>query len=165
MIGYAWNPLVILEVAHSGHIDALGAFWIAASAYAMARQRRGLAVVAYTLAVDDQAAADRPRAALHRPGTACGTSRLAPRTLALLYLPFMTGWTIPLGAITNVVAHIRFNSPIFRPLAWVITPSGAAAFALIAGLADGGMGAVEAADGQPGGVGVADGHGASPAHR
>ena len=51
VIGYAWNPLVILEVAHSGHIDALGAFWIAACAYAMARQRRGLAVVAYTLAV------------------------------------------------------------------------------------------------------------------
>ena len=47
----------------------------------------------------------------------------------------MTGWTLPLGAITNVVAHIRFNSPIFRPLAWVITPSGAAAFALVAGLA------------------------------
>jgi len=51
VIGYAWNPLVILEVAHSGHIDALGAFWIAACAYAMARQHRGLAVVAYTLAV------------------------------------------------------------------------------------------------------------------
>ena len=63
---------------------------------------------------------------------------LGAATLALLYLPFMTGWTIPLGAITNVVAHIRFNSPIFRPLAWVITPSGAAAFALIAGLATAG---------------------------
>ena len=30
---YAWNPLVVLEVAHSGHIDALGALWITASAY------------------------------------------------------------------------------------------------------------------------------------
>jgi len=60
---------------------------------------------------------------------------LGVATLALLYFPFMIGWTIPLGAITNVVAHIRFNSPIFRPLAWVITPTGAAAFALFAGLA------------------------------
>ena len=34
VIGYAWNPLVILEVAHSGHVDALGAFWIVACAYA-----------------------------------------------------------------------------------------------------------------------------------
>jgi hypothetical protein len=56
-------------------------------------------------------------------------------TLALLYLPFMSGGTIPIGAITNVVAHIRFNSPVFRPLAWLITPSGAAAFALAGGLA------------------------------
>ena len=35
-LAYAWNPLVILEIAHSGHIDALGAFWIAASAYWLA---------------------------------------------------------------------------------------------------------------------------------
>src|SRR5512134_4033664 len=31
-LAYAWNPLVVLEVAHSGHIDALGAMWIAMAA-------------------------------------------------------------------------------------------------------------------------------------
>ena len=43
VIAYAWNPLVILEIAHSGHIDALGAMWIAASAYWLARRRTALA--------------------------------------------------------------------------------------------------------------------------
>jgi hypothetical protein len=134
VIGYAWSPLVILEVAHGGHIDALGAFWIAGSAYAMARQRRGLAVVAYTLAVTTKLL-PLVLAPLFIGRVRLRDAALGGATLALLYLPFMTGWTLPLGAITNVVAHIRFNSPIFRPLAWVITPSGAAAFALIAGLA------------------------------
>ena len=32
-LAYAWNPLVVLEVAHSGHIDALGALWITAAAF------------------------------------------------------------------------------------------------------------------------------------
>ena len=48
---YAWNPLVVLEVAHSGHIDALGALWIAAAAYWLSRRRTALATIAYVLAV------------------------------------------------------------------------------------------------------------------
>ena len=50
-LAYAWNPLVVLEVAHSGHIDALGALWITASAYWLARKRTSLSVVAFVLAV------------------------------------------------------------------------------------------------------------------
>ena len=134
VIGYAWNPLVILEVAHSGHIDALGAFWIAAAAWAMARQRRSFAVVAYTLAVTTKLL-PLVLAPLFIGRVRIRDIALGLAILVLLYLPFMTGGTVPIGAITNVVAHIRFNSPVFRPLAWLITPSGAAAFALICGLA------------------------------
>ena len=50
-LAYAWNPLVVLEVAHSGHIDALGAMWIAASALWLTRRRTALASIAFTLAV------------------------------------------------------------------------------------------------------------------
>jgi hypothetical protein len=39
------------------------------------------------------------------------------------------------GALPSVVDHIRFNSPIFRPLAWLIPPTLAAAFAVLVGLA------------------------------
>jgi hypothetical protein len=137
VIGYAWNPLVILEVAHSGHIDALGAFWIAASAWAMARRRRGFAVVAYTLAVTTKLL-PIVLAPLFIGRVRLRDIALGVTVLVLLYLPFTTGGTVPIGAITNVVAHIRFNSPVFRPLAWVITPAGAAAFALLAGLATAG---------------------------
>jgi alpha-1,6-mannosyltransferase len=134
VLGYAWNPLVILEVAHSGHIDALGAFWIAAAAYLMARQRRALAVVAYTLAVATKLL-PIVLAPLFIGRVRLRDIALGAGTLFLLYLPFMSDGTIPIGAITNVVAHIRFNSPIFRPLAWVVTPTGAAAVALLGGLA------------------------------
>ena len=50
-MAYAWNPLVVLEVAHSGHMDVLGALWIVASAYWLARRRTALASIAFVLAV------------------------------------------------------------------------------------------------------------------
>ena len=132
-LGYAWNPLVILEVAHSGHIDGLGVLWIALCAYWMARRRTSLAAVAFTLAV-----ATKLLPIVLAP---LFLGRVKPRDIAigagallLLYLPFMTAGVMPIGAVPNVVEHIRFNSPIFRPLAWAVTPTGAAVFALAAGL-------------------------------
>jgi hypothetical protein len=134
VLGYAWNPLVILEVAHSGHIDGLGVFWIALCAYWMTRRRTSLAAVAFTLAV-----ATKLLPIVLAP---LFLGRVKPRDIAigagallLLYLPFMTAGVMPIGAVPNVVEHIRFNSPIFRPLAWAVTPTGAAVFALAAGLA------------------------------
>jgi alpha-1,6-mannosyltransferase len=125
---------VILEVAHSGHIDGLGVFWIALCAYWMARRRTSLSAVAFTLAV-----ATKLLPIVLAP---LFLGRLKPRDIAigagallLLYLPFMTAGVMPIGAVPNVVEHIRFNSPIFRPLAWAVTPTGAAVFALAAGLA------------------------------
>jgi alpha-1,6-mannosyltransferase len=132
-LAYAWNPLVILEIAHSGHIDALATMWIAASAYWLARKRTALASVAFTLAV-----ATKLVPIVLAP---LFLGRVRPRDIGLgvalmaaLYLPFSTGAAVPVGAVPSVVEHIRFNSPIFRPLAWVITPAGAAAFALAVGL-------------------------------
>ena len=50
-LAYAWNPLVILEVAHSGHIDALGGLWIAVSAWMLSTGRGMRAAVAFVIAV------------------------------------------------------------------------------------------------------------------
>jgi hypothetical protein len=55
--------------------------------------------------------------------------------LFLLYLPFRSAGTLPLGAVPNVVAFIRFNGPLFKGLAWLVTPQGAAAAAVLGGLA------------------------------
>ena len=130
---YAWNPLVILEVALSSHLDALGAMCIVAAAYLLSRRRTALASVAFTLAV-----ATKLLPIVLAP---LFLGRVRPRDIALglgllgaLYLPFMFGASLPVGAVPSVVAHIRFNSPVFRPLAWVITPVGAALVALLVGL-------------------------------
>jgi len=131
---YAWNPLVILEVAHSGHIDALGALWIIVSAYCLARRRTALASLAFTLAVATKllpiVLAPLFIGRVRRRDIAFGAA-----LLGALYLPFMFGAALPVGALPSVVDHIRFNSPVFRPLAWVITPPPAAAFAVLVGLA------------------------------
>jgi hypothetical protein len=131
-LGYAWNPLVILEVAHSGHIDGLGVFWIALCAYWMARRRTALAAIAYTLAVATKLL-PIVLAPLFIGRMKLRDIAIGAGALFLLYLPFMTAGIVPIGAVPNVVEHIRFNSPIFRPLAWAVTPTAAAAFALLAG--------------------------------
>jgi len=132
-LAYAWNPLVILEVAHSGHIDALGAFWIAAAAYCLTTRRTALASMAFTMAVATKLL-PVVLAPLFIARVRTRDVALAAGLLAALYLPFTSGGTPPLGAVPNVVAHIRFNSPVFRPLSWIVTPTGAAAFALVVAL-------------------------------
>ena len=132
-LAYAWNPLTVLEIAHSGHIDALGALWITAAAYWLTRRRTALACVAFVLAVATKLLPIVLAPLLF--------GRVRPRDLilgialaALLYLPFAFGTELPLGAIPNVVANIRFNGPVFRSVAWASSPQVAAAVALTGGI-------------------------------
>jgi hypothetical protein len=130
---YAWNPLVILEIAHSGHIDALGALWIAVTAWLLSTGRRMHATIAFVLAV-----ATKLLPIVLLP---LFWKRIRVRdavagviVLGLLYLPFASAGALPLGAVPNVVDYIRFNGPLFRLFAWLINPRGAAAIAVLAGL-------------------------------
>jgi len=133
-LAYAWNPLVILEVAHSGHIDALGALWIAIAAWMLTTGRSMRATIAFVIAIASKLLPivlvpllwKRIRV---RDAAAGGA------VLFLLYLPFRSAGTLPLGAVPNVVAFIRFNGPLFKGLAALSTPQGAAAVAVLAGLA------------------------------
>jgi hypothetical protein len=133
VLAYAWHPLVVIEVAHGGHMDALGAMWIAASAYWLSRRRTGLATIACVLAV-----ATKLLPLVLAPlfiGRIRIRDGLAGATLlVLLYGSYMYGAALPLGAVPNVVEHIRFNGPLFRTLAAVATPRGAAAAAVGLGL-------------------------------
>jgi hypothetical protein len=133
-LAYAWNPLVILEVAHSGHIDALGALWIATAAWLLTTGRTMRATIAFVIAI---------------------ASKLLPIVLVpllwkririrdavagaavwvLLYLPFRSAGAMPLGAVPNVVAFIRFNGPLFKGLLAFASPQVAAGIAVLAGLA------------------------------
>jgi hypothetical protein len=131
---YAWNPLVILEVAHSGHIDALGALWIAAAAWMLSTGRGMRAMIAFVIAV---AAKLLPivLVPLFWKRVRMRDAAAALLVLAALYFPFRSAGALPLGAVPNVVAFIRFNGPLFKALAAASTPQGAAAAAVLAGLA------------------------------
>ena len=51
VLAFAWNPLLAIEVAGSGHIDILGALLLVMSAAALARRWRAIAAVALGLAI------------------------------------------------------------------------------------------------------------------
>jgi hypothetical protein len=132
-LAYAWNPLVVLEVALSGHIDALGALWIVASAFWLARRRTALASIAFVLAVATKLLPIVLAPLFWRRVRA--RDALAGAVLfVLLYLPFVYGNTLPLGAVPNVVAYIRFNGPLFKAIAKFLTPQGAALAAVALGM-------------------------------
>ncbi|HEX7018709.1 MAG TPA: hypothetical protein VF159_01755 [Gemmatimonadaceae bacterium] len=134
-LAYAWNPLVLFEVAHSGHIDALGTLWIVVSAWMLARRRPALASVAFVLAVATKLL-PIVLAPIYWGRIRVRDAAIAGAVLAALYLPFASpgAGALPLGAVPNVVDYIRFNGPVFHVLADVITPRGAAAAAVLGGL-------------------------------
>lgn len=132
-LAYAWNPLVVLEVAHSGHIDAFGTLWIAAAAYWLTRGRTTLSCIAFVLATATKLL-PIVLAPLFLGRVRKRDLLLAIGVALLLVVPFTLTGDPSLGAIPNVVANIRFNSPVFHPLAWAISPQIAAAVALLSGL-------------------------------
>jgi hypothetical protein len=134
VLAYAWHPLVVLEVSHSGHIDALGALWIVASAYWLSRRRTALATVAYVLAIATKLL-PIVLAPLFIGRIRARDAFAGAILLGLLYAMFLDGTALPVGAVPNVVAHIRFNGPLFQGLAAMVGAQGAAASAVAIGLA------------------------------
>lgn len=136
-LAYAWHPLVVLEVAHSGHIDGLAAMWIVAAAYWLTLRRTMLASIAFVLAIATKLLP------LVLVPLFIGRVRLRDAVvgaglLAALYALFISSGvdrsTLPLGAVPNVVAYIRFNAPVFSFLASLGGPQLGAATALLLGL-------------------------------
>jgi alpha-1,6-mannosyltransferase len=130
---YAWNPLVVLEISHSGHIDALGALWIVAAAFWLSRRRTLLASIAFVLAIATKLL-PVVLAPLFIGRIRKRDAFTAMLFLIALYVPFTTGGAIPLGAVPNVVDRVRFNGPIFAAVAALASPRVAAAVALLLGL-------------------------------
>ncbi len=131
-LAYAWNPLVVLEVAHSGHIDALGALWTVTAAFWLSRRKTGLATIAFVLAVATKLLPIVLAPLLWRRIT-LRDAFIGAGLFVLLYLPFASGTDVLYG-VQNVVQHIRFNGPLFRFLAAVATPEVAARIAVGLGL-------------------------------
>jgi alpha-1,6-mannosyltransferase len=133
VLAYAWNPLVILEIAHSGHLDALGALWIAASAYWLARRRTALASIAFVLAVTTKLL-PIVLVPLYWRRVRSRDALAAGALFALLYLGYTRHGSLPIGTIPAVVARIRFNGPLFQFVRGLTNPQIAAGVTVALGL-------------------------------
>jgi alpha-1,6-mannosyltransferase len=130
---YAWNPLVILEAAHSGHMDALGVLWIAVAAWMLSTGRGMRATIAFVLAVASKLL-PIVLLPLFWKRIRLRDAAVGILVLAALYYPFRSAGTLPLGAVPNVIAAIRFNGPLFMGVRLLLTPQAAAVIAVLAGL-------------------------------
>jgi alpha-1,6-mannosyltransferase len=131
-LAYAWNPLVVLESALSGHVDALCAASIAASAYFLTRRWRTLAAAAFAIAV---AAKLLPIVLLPLfwRRIRVRDAVVGAGVLAALYLPFILSAN-PLASMGFVVQGIRFNGPLFLAATAFAPSAVAAALAVSVGL-------------------------------
>lgn len=130
---YAWNPLLAIEIAGSGHIDILGALLLVVSVAALIRRWKTLAAVALGLAI---AVKFLPivLVPLYWKRVRIRDAALAVLVIALLYVPFISHGRIPIGSLDTYVQTFRFNGPVFAALAQVAPPQLAAGVAVLVGL-------------------------------
>lgn len=134
VLAFAWNPLLAVEVAGSGHVDIVGALLLAVSAAALVRRWKATATVALGLAV---AVKFLPIVLLplYWKRVRIRDAALAVAVIALLYIPFVHNGRIPIGSLGTYVQNFRFNGPVFAALVHVASPKLLAALAVLVGLA------------------------------
>ena len=130
---YAWNPLLAIEVAGSGHIDIVGALLLLVSAAALGRRWRATAAVGLGLAV---AVKLLPVVLLplYWKRVRIRDAALAAAVVGLLYVPFLNHGRIPIGSLGTYVQSFRFNGPVFATLDQVAPAKLLAGLAVLVGL-------------------------------
>ncbi len=133
VLAFAWNPLLAIEVAGSGHIDIVGALLLLVSAAALVRRWRTTAAVALGLAI---AVKFLPIVLLplYWKRVRIRDAALATAVVGLLYVPFLNHGRIPIGSLGTYVQTFRFNGPVFAILARVAPPQLLAGLAVLVGL-------------------------------
>jgi alpha-1,6-mannosyltransferase len=131
---FAWNPLLAIEVAGSGHIDIVGALLLVVSAAALVRRWRATAAVALGLAI---AVKFLPIVLLplYWKRVRVRDAVLAAAVVGFLYVPFLHHGRIPIGSLGTYVQSFRFNGPVFAALDGVASPQLLAGLAVLVGLA------------------------------
>jgi alpha-1,6-mannosyltransferase len=132
VLAYAWNPLVAMEVAGSGHIDIVGALLLLVSVAALGRRWRVIAALAFGLAV---AVKFLPIVLLplYWRRVRIRDGALAALALGLLYIPFLDHGRIPIGSLGTYVQRFRFNDPVFATIGRVAAPQLAVGLAVLVG--------------------------------
>ena len=133
VLAYAWNPLLAVEVAGSGHIDIVGALLLLLSVAALGRRWRTVAAVALGLSV---AVKLLPIVLLplYWRGVRVRDGALAAIVVGLLYVPFLNHGRIPIGSLGTFVQRFRFNDPMFATLEHVAAPQLIVGLAVLVGL-------------------------------
>ncbi len=133
VLAFAWNPLLAIEVAGSGHVDIVGALLLLVSAAALMRRWRATAAVALGLAV---AVKLLPVVLLplYWKRVRIRDAALAAAVVGLLYVPFLNHGRIPIGSLGTYVQTFRFNGPVFAALDQVAPPRLLAGLAVLVGL-------------------------------
>ena len=134
VLAFAWNPLLAIEVAGSGHIDIVGALLLVVSTAALLRRWRATAAVALGLAI---AVKFLPVVLLplYWKRVRIRDAALAAAVVALLYVPFLKHGRIPISSLGTYVQSFRFNGPVFAALDRVAPPQLLAGLAVLIGLA------------------------------
>jgi hypothetical protein len=133
VLAYAWNPLLAVEVAGSGHIDIVGALLLLVSAAALGRRWRATAAVALGLAI---AVKFLPLVLLplYWKRVRIRDAVLAAAVFGVLYLPFLYHGRIPIGSLGTYLQSWRFNGPVFAALDQMVPPRLLAGLAVLVGL-------------------------------
>ena len=133
VLAFAWNPLLAIEVAGSGHIDIVGALLLVVSAAALLRRWRAAAAVALGLAI---AVKFLPIVLLplYWKRVRIRDAAAAAVVVGILYVPFLNHGRIPVGSVGAYLQGFRFNGPVFAALDRVAPPQLLAALAVLAGL-------------------------------
>jgi glycosyl transferase family 87 len=133
VLAYAWNPLLAIEVAGSGHVDIVGALLLVLSAAALVRRWRATAAVGLGLAI---AVKFLPivLVPLYWKRIRIRDAALAAAVVGLLYLPFLDHGRIPIGSLGTYVNSFRFNGPVFAALHQVAPPQLLSGLAVLVGL-------------------------------
>ena len=132
VLAYAWNPLLAMEVAGSGHIDIVGVLLLLVSFAALGRRWRTVAALAFGLAV---AVKLLPIVLLplYWRRVRMRDAALAAVVVGLLYVPFLNHGRIPIGSLGTYVQSFRFNDPVFATLERVAAPQLVVGLAVLVG--------------------------------
>ena len=132
VLAFAWNPLLAIEVAGSGHVDIVGALLLVVSAAALVRRWRATAAVGLGLAI---AVKFLPVVLLplYWKRVRIRDGALAAAVVGLLYVPFFSHGRISIGSLGTYVQNFRFNGPVFAALAQVAPPQLLVGLAVLVG--------------------------------
>ena len=135
VLAYAWNPLVILEVAGSGHLDMIGVLLLTVSFLALTNRIGWLAAIAFVAAVEVKFVPVVLVPLFWR------RIRLRDAVIAvgfgiLLAVPFAGGaLAAPVGALPTYLAKWRFNGPVYAMVESVFRTRALVVMPVVAGLA------------------------------